>query len=399
MVREEMPFLEETPRFTFWGELSSPLQECRFRLQRRETGTRRMRLLCSLTGVAYFLAFLGDCSDFSWGGILVYMFCSRGLVFLAGLGLGLTVSPKNLFSWFPWALSGYMLLLGFAEGFEFYVKHFPVTEGYYFFALIIVLTYYLFFPPRAVFAFAGGLGASMLFLGMMIFAGHTSFGRFFAIFLTFLLVNIAGFSILVSFGRIQRQEFLLLQKQQEINRELSREIARRKKMEISLREMALRDHLTGLCNRRYFFSRFQEFWNLPVLSLGFLMLDLDYFKRINDRFGHPAGDAALVECARRFQEALPPEAVLGRLGGEEFGVLLPKISLAELERTGEALRRTLEEEPVETPWGNLELTVSVGAALGGPEKEDSPEELFSKADNALLQAKKTGRNRVCLARA
>ncbi len=396
MIREEMLFLKETPRFTFWGEFASPLQECRFRLWRRKSLFKRMRLACVFTGMAYLFALIGDYSDLAGEPPFSLMLFSRSLVFAVGVGLGLTVSEEKFFPWFPWALSGYMLLIGCAESFEFYIKGFSVMEGNYLLTLIIVLLYYLFLPPRTPLVFAGALGASLVFFGTLMFLGEGFFSRLFTLFINFVLVNVVGLSILISFGRVQREEFLLLQNQQKINRRLSREIERRKKMESALRKMALQDDLTELCNRRYFFSRFQEFWNVPALSLGFLMLDLDYFKRINDRFGHPAGDAALVECARRFQEALPSEAVLGRLGGEEFGVLLPKVSLAELERTGEVLRRTLEAEPVETPWGNLKLTVSVGAALGGPEKENSPEELFSKADNALLQAKKTGRNRVCL---
>ncbi len=397
MIREKMLFLDEAPVFTFWGELASPLQECRFRLWRRESVLKRMRLVCLFTGMAYFFALLGDYGELGGEGAFTVMVLSRSLVFAVAGGLGLGVSRKNLFAWFPWGLSGYIFLVGCAEGLEFYVKGSSMMGGDYLFTIIIVLLYYLFLPPRTPVIFVGALGASLVFWGTLAFLEQGFFSRLFTLFLNFALVNAVGLSILISFGRVQREEFLLLQGQQKINRRLSREIRERKRMEAVLREMALHDDLTGLCNRRYFFQRFQEFWEVPVASLGFLMMDLDHFKEVNDRLGHPAGDAALVECTRRFQGVLPPEAVLGRLGGEEFGVLLPEISLSHLEEVAEKLRRTLETGPVETSWGDLDLTVSIGTALGGPERESSPAELFSRADNALLQAKESGRNKVCLA--
>ncbi len=397
MIREKMLFLDEAPVFTFWGELTSPLQECRFRLWRSESVLKRMRLVCFLTGMAYFIALVGDYGELAGEESFAFMILSRSLVFAVAGGLGLAVSRKNLFACFPWGLSGYMFLVGCAESLEFYIKGSSVMDGNYLFTIIIVLLYYLFLPPRTPVIFVGALGASLVFWGVLAFLGQGFFSRLFTLFLNFVLVNAVGLSILISFGRVQREEFLLLQGQQKINRRLSREIRERKRIEAVLREMALHDDLTGLCNRRHFVQRFQEFWDMPVVSLGFLMMDLDYFKEVNDRLGHPAGDAALVECARRFQKVLPPEAVLGRVGGEEFGVLLPEVSLRDLEQIGEKLRRALEAEPVETPWGDLDLTVSIGVALGSPKRESSPAELFSRADNALLRAKTHGRNLVCFA--
>ncbi len=397
MIWERVFFLEDPPMFTLWGELASPLQESRFRLWRRENVFTRMRLVCFFSGIAYFLALAGDYGEvFPKKDLFFLMFLSRSLVFAVSGILALVVSQKNVFTWFPWALSGYMLLVGCAESFEFYVKGLSILGGNYFFTLIIVLLYYLFLPPRAPVVFAGALGGSLIFWGTLVFLEHGFFSQLFTLFLNFFLVNAVGLSMLVSFGRTQREEFLLLQRQQRINRRLSGEIEKRKEMEAVLREMALHDDLTGLCNRRHFFERFQHFWDIPVGSLGFLMMDLDRFKDINDRLGHPAGDAALAECARRFREALPSGAVLGRLGGEEFGVLLPEISLADLKPMGEKLRRALEANPVKTSWGDLHLTVSIGAALGDPERGGSPAELFSRADSALLHAKEEGRNRLCL---
>ena len=152
------------------------------------------------------------------------------------------------------------------------------------------------------------------------------------------------------------------------------------------------DALTDTVNRAAFQERLQEALTTSdqvVLAL----LDLDHFKRVNDRFGHPAGDRAL----RRFCEIVRAEArlddVLGRLGGEEFGLLLPTTDLDGAYQFAERLRATVARE---TAAGEVGLTVSIGLAAWAPGM--SADELLRNADVALYLAKDAGRNRVAVYR-
>jgi diguanylate cyclase (GGDEF)-like protein/PAS domain S-box-containing protein len=161
--------------------------------------------------------------------------------------------------------------------------------------------------------------------------------------------------------------------------------------------LATTDVLTGIGNRRNFLQRTGEElerssrYGTPTVCL---MLDIDHFKSINDNHGHATGDKvlkAMVDCMR---ETLRTTDILGRLGGEEFGVLLIQTELSEARNIAERLREILANLCLPTEKGGLCFTVSIGLAeyaVG----EDSIEIIMKHADEALYQAKNTGRNRVC----
>jgi diguanylate cyclase (GGDEF)-like protein len=134
-------------------------------------------------------------------------------------------------------------------------------------------------------------------------------------------------------------------------------------------------------------------------DLALAIMDIDHFKHINDRFGHAAGDAVLVEFARRLQSALPRETDwCARLGGEEFAVVLPETGLEGAQVVAEAMRRDVAAAPVRTAAGTIDVTVSVGvsgvAVLKG--QEPSVELLLRRADDCLYFSKRHGRDRVTI---
>lgn len=167
------------------------------------------------------------------------------------------------------------------------------------------------------------------------------------------------------------------------------------------RRMAMTDVLTGAHNRRYFMShlrrelkRARRFGHQVTL----VALDIDHFKHINDRFGHAAGDAVLIEFSRRIQEALPRECDwCARLGGEEFVVVLPQTELAGGGIVAERIRRAVTAAPIRTPAGQVDVTVSAGvsgsAVFSDPESA-SVEQLLRRADDCLYSSKRHGRDRV-----
>ncbi len=157
------------------------------------------------------------------------------------------------------------------------------------------------------------------------------------------------------------------------------------------------DELTELYNRRAFYAVGRERWEETAataapLSCG--MLDLDHFKRVNDELGHAAGDSALAAAAAVLRQSLPERTIAGRLGGEEFCVLLPEYTLSQACAWANALRNRLAEAVICCEGGTLSITVSAGVAERTPDTANF-EQLLDRADRALLQAKQQGRNCVC----
>jgi two-component system, cell cycle response regulator len=161
--------------------------------------------------------------------------------------------------------------------------------------------------------------------------------------------------------------------------------------------LAISDALTGLHNRRFFDQAFE----LEVArsersesSLGLLLLDLDHFKWINDRYGHQTGDDVLVEVARRLEPVVRGGDLLARYGGEEFVVLLPDTAPARLREVADRCRRAVGSRPFVTQAGlQLSVTVSVGGA-NQPEHATGMDDLVHVADKALYRAKALGRDQV-----
>lgn len=171
----------------------------------------------------------------------------------------------------------------------------------------------------------------------------------------------------------------------------------RERADAELRQLAERDSLTGLLNRRTFLQlagrRVQRARN-DGEALTLMILDLDHFKRINDQFGHPAGDRVLCDFAEVMLNSLRRNDLVGRFGGEEFAVLLVGVDLSGGLVLSERLRTATERRWVE-PEG-IRYTVSIGLAELDPYETSGLTSLISRADRALYRAKGEGRNRSAL---
>jgi diguanylate cyclase (GGDEF)-like protein/PAS domain S-box-containing protein len=165
----------------------------------------------------------------------------------------------------------------------------------------------------------------------------------------------------------------------------------------TLKHKAAHDDLTGLWNRAAILDRLRIELLRSVRErrpLAAIMADLDFFKEVNDRFGHLAGDAVLKEAAGRLASGLRPYDSAGRYGGEEFLITLPGCDLARAKKICERLRRRFEETPVAIPEGVVPLTASFGIAISDGVRERDVDEMIRAADNALYKAKAAGRNRI-----
>jgi diguanylate cyclase (GGDEF)-like protein len=206
---------------------------------------------------------------------------------------------------------------------------------------------------------------------------------------------------------------LLLHKMSEKNRVLFEKNQQLQRMQLELSEvnrrleqMSVTDDLTQCYNRRFFYQHLMREIDIEQRyqrDFSILLFDVDNFKKINDKFGHSAGDAILVGMTDLIRNTLRRSDVLARIGGEEFALYLPYTATQSALRMGERIRDIIEHYPFSTPKGEIHITVSMG--LVSVEKHldsimDSKkflEELLSQADEALYEAKEEGRNRIVVA--
>ena len=164
-------------------------------------------------------------------------------------------------------------------------------------------------------------------------------------------------------------------------------------------QYATLDALTNLNNRRQFEVRLKQEiattkrQNNPLCAM---MIDIDFFKKVNDTYGHASGDAVLRTVALIIKEHLRESDIPSRYGGEEFAVLLPYTHISEAKIVGERLRKAVENTEIPIDKKTINVTISMG--LAEFDTKETGEELFERADKALYEAKESGRNRVCISK-
>ena len=221
--------------------------------------------------------------------------------------------------------------------------------------------------------------------------------------------------ILLSYALAYRhadQRVLSEQQVREANEQLERSVSRRT-TELSsaleqladansrLREASRRDVLTGLFNRRHFRDMFEQMLQQAHetrQSISLLLIDLDYFKKVNDSFGHLTGDECLRALARNLNDCLSSDnALVARFGGEEFVVLLPGASETQALVIAERIRRQISSVPVHFPNRSITMTASIGVFTVPIGQRIDPDAVLHLADDALYKAKNDGRDRVSVA--
>jgi len=163
-----------------------------------------------------------------------------------------------------------------------------------------------------------------------------------------------------------------------------------------LERLANFDSLTGLYNRRAILGKLHELINLANRykeDFSLVMLDIDHFKRVNDRYGHLTGDEVLEKIAALIRRNIRDTDTVGRYGGEEFIIILPQTNLSSAWGVAERLRTIIEKAEMKDPAGTV-FAITVSQGLAGWERDEDATSLISRADEALYKAKEKGRNRV-----
>jgi two-component system cell cycle response regulator len=167
----------------------------------------------------------------------------------------------------------------------------------------------------------------------------------------------------------------------------------RHSLQLSL-EMAITDQLTGLFNRRYMSRHLNTLMADGGKPVSFLILDVDFFKQINDTYGHDVGDEVLREFAGRISANVRGIDLACRFGGEEFVVVMPDTDLSFAYMVAERLRQSVADAPFQLAGNGKEVPVTISIGVATSYAGDTPEVLLKRADQALYRAKRDGRNRV-----
>jgi diguanylate cyclase len=170
----------------------------------------------------------------------------------------------------------------------------------------------------------------------------------------------------------------------------------------SIKNIAIYDTLTNLYNRRYFEERLgmeaqKSFYHgADGAALSLVMVDIDHFKKVNDTFGHTEGDKVLCEISSLLKASVRKKDTVARYGGEEFILILPEAGIDESSMIAERIRKLVETTSFDVGKVRINLTVSLGISNFPGHRPRSKEDLIKMADLALYDAKRSGRNKVCI---
>jgi len=184
--------------------------------------------------------------------------------------------------------------------------------------------------------------------------------------------------MLVQAGRLNHEYLKLIEQQFQLN------------------QLNQQDGLTGIANRRCFDQTLVHFWKTHIRTkaqLSFIIIDIDFFKAINDKYGHAAGDEVIIEVANVLSSSCKRETdLVARIGGEEFGVLIAINNFEQVKSMAEKIRQKIENTKIEHDGQCINVTVSIGIATMIPDHNKDTSELYKQADQCLYRAKENGRN-------
>ncbi len=394
---ERMPSQEVCHSFTWDGEFTDQALERRYRVDLYRDALPRVRVVSAMTATVLLLAGLGPYFDPGHHDAAVTLLLLRGVPFLGGMALALWGARLRSAERLSWAIAGYLLLVGFYESAELIPLYEPGLEYTVPFTLLIIFVAYLLFNVLL----KPLLGAALIMSAgyMVVLATQTPAELPGMIYLSlfFVLANASGAFAMIRLSSWRRRHFAALRAIRQLNHRLAHDNRAKERSNQVLADLAETDALTGVSNRRGLVRCYEGMTKDKRRDgrMALLVLDLDHFKRVNDTFGHDAGDSVLIAFARRVQGALRREDLLARMGGEEFAVLLPERDASAALAIAERIRWLVEELPVAVGESQIKITVSIGIAARASADRDKADlnMLLRLADRALYQAKAAGRNR------
>lgn len=323
-----------------------------------------------------------------------YLLAYRIVIVVALLVLIFSITSETRVFQISYSVAA-VVVAGFTGFMLFFIYHPDVVTLIIIVIMVQLIGLLVFVPIRFIVALSCAMYGVFITLATR-FAMGTTPANLVVLFILLMLPVVIGAGTTMRLGFAQRREFALLTETKRINRELAEEIQKRLALEEKLKELASTDPLTGLYNRRQYEMLFQHEIGRSrrrdsPLSVG--ILDLDNFKQVNDTYGHTAGDAVLRRVADVCRKNLRAIDIVGRLGGEEFIILMPECDIDQANILGNRLLKMIESEVVDTNAASIRITATIGITqLFSDDK--GIEGIISRADDALYRGKKAGRNRV-----
>ena len=399
---EGMELLASTPQWRiafWWAEFSDPETEAGYQRHCQHFTAHQLKLALGTWAVLLLLFAIPDYFALGWGqgfGLLLAMRLGVAVCVLALLRAvrrdpslamrGVWTTVVELIG-----LAGFMLL---------YVLRPDIAIWTYALTLLMLIMLFVFVPNRLAFALLVAVAGALSTIAMVSLTrpgrGATDLA---VLSLVLALPILTGFASAWRVQMLQRQQYALLMASQRSNRLLQQEVEQRRALQEALRIQASIDPLTGLNNRREYeklFAHEMARARRESRPLSLVMFDLDHFKNVNDEHGHAAGDEVLRTVARLCRENFREVDITGRLGGEEFVVLMPGTSLRDAGEVAFRFLQVLAGTPVPVDGIAISVRATAGVAELMPH-EDQLETLLHRADHALYAGKQTGRNRVVLA--
>ncbi|MEI2651320.1 MAG: GGDEF domain-containing protein, partial [Microthrixaceae bacterium] len=375
------------------AEFVDPVLEREFQLHHLDSTARRAISTSVVGASSCFVFTVSDFTRLGFGSHFVLLLALRSLVLLASVLFAMAVrrNPVRSLSWkFVSTLESAVLAVLFVvmafRPEETEVNNLGIS--------VTIIAMFLLVPNRFPAAFAISVATVVIDLGLAVTLVDSPLSRQIPSALTLVSFLVIGAMSANQLQRARREEFLSLRNARTSNDLLIEEIGRRRVLEDELTWMATHDALTDLLNRRAFYELAEREavrarrTNLPV---SILVIDADEFKAVNDRFGHHAGDEALRRIAATCRQHLRADDVVGRVGGEEFAVVMPGANSALAHHVAERLRVAVTEAPIDHPDGPINLSVSIGVTEYRVWHE-AMLDAIQRADEAMYLAKTTGRN-------
>jgi diguanylate cyclase (GGDEF)-like protein len=376
------------------AEFMQPSVELAFREATHPARVRETRIAITVAALFYLAFALTDYLAVGMGEQYRLIFITRLSICAAGIVIALSARRywRALMDGVTPTLVECLALAGFLS----ITLLRPYESGWHGMSLMVMLLgVYVFIPNRFMPATAVALVSTGAFIWLLNEHFRLPVNHVLTLSLLLAALNLFGILTAHRVSRLTREEYRDAERLRRANERLSREIEARRGLENELRVLAQEDHLTGIPNRRHFFAVAEKALDKARqtgAAVSLLMVDVDYFKQINDTYGRMHGDEVLKALASVCRDTAEEEDIPARLGGEEFVVFLPDADLAAAAARAERLRARVQRAPVRLREATLHFTVSLGVAQWRP--EESLLALMGRADEALYTAKYNGRNRI-----
>jgi len=384
--------------FNWYGEFSNRQIEQYFRNDTWSELTGRIWKIAFIAVVFYISAGLAPFLIEEVRNIAVRLLILRFIPVIGAVLIYISAVNRNYYKLLPFCLAFFIILLGLFESYEAVVTYKPNLEYSFPFTLLIIIFTYLLFPLSIKAIASASIFSSISYITSLGLWAPPVWEDLIQLTVFFLFTNVLGIYLFILLSKSRRYKYHSFNKIEELNRKLSMEIADKEAANEKLAILAETDELTGIPNRRKFNSRLKlEFerafrYERP---LSLLIFDIDHFKRVNDTFGHDAGDEVLIGFTKCCHAELRESDLLARIGGEEFAVILPETPADGALDLAERIRARVEVNEFIVESKVLRITSSCGIASLTSSSFKHSDNLLKAADEALYNAKRTGRNRTC----